>query len=345
MLNRVAYMTGLRDMELRTRDIPVPQDHEVLVKLEYVGICGSDVHYYESGRIGSFVVEGDFILGHECAGTITAVGSAVRHLKVGDRVALEPGLTCGKCEFCKTGRYNLCPDVRFLATPPIDGCLTDYIAYPADMAFKLPDGVSTREGALVEPLAVGLHAASQGHVKLGDRVVILGAGAIGLMSLLACQAYGASETIVVDVIENRLEFAKKLGATRVVQAKQEDVVAVVAACTEGQGVDVVIETAGSEITLKQTPYLVKRGGTIVIVGFPPKDIVEYDFMQILLKEARIESVFRYRNLFPPAIGALAEGRIDVKPMITHEFAFEDSKQAFDFVIENKNEVVKALIKL
>lgn len=169
MLNRVAYMTGLRDMELRTRAIPVPQDHEVLVKLEYVGICGSDVHYYESGRIGSFVVEGDFILGHECAGTITAVGSAVQHLKAGDRVALEPGLTCGKCEFCKTGRYNLCPEVRFLATPPVHGCLTDYIAYPADMAFKLPDQVSTREGALVEPLAVGLHAASQGHVKLGDR--------------------------------------------------------------------------------------------------------------------------------------------------------------------------------
>ncbi|MGG6309288.1 NAD(P)-dependent alcohol dehydrogenase [Paenibacillus macerans] len=345
MLNRVAYMTGLRDMELRTGDIPVPKDHEVLVKLEFVGICGSDVHYYESGRIGSFVVEGDFILGHECAGTITEVGAAVRHLKVGDRVALEPGLTCGHCEFCKSGRYNLCPDVRFLATPPIHGCLSDYIAYPADMAFKLPDRVSTREGALVEPLAVGLHAASQGQVKLGDRVVILGAGAIGLMTLLASRAFGALETIVVDVIENRLDFAKKLGATRVVNARQEDVAAVVAECTDGQGADVVIETAGSEATIKQTPYLVKRGGTIVLVGFAPKDIIDYDFMQILLKEARIESVFRYRNLFPPAIGAIADGRIDVKPMVTHEFSFEDSKLAFDYVIENKNDVVKALIKM
>ena len=168
MKNKAAYMTGLNKMEIREIEVPVPKEKQVLVKLEYVGICGSDVHYLEYGKIGDFIVNGDFILGHECAGTVVALGSGVKNLKVGDRVALEPGCTCGQCEFCKTGRYNLCPDVEFLATPPYDGCLMNYIAFPENMAFKLPDGISTKEGALVEPLAVGIHAAKQGNVKLGD---------------------------------------------------------------------------------------------------------------------------------------------------------------------------------
>lgn len=345
MRNRVAYMTGLQKMEMREREVPKPQPDEVLVKLEYVGICGSDVHYYERGRIGDFIVNGDFVLGHECAGTIAAVGSDVRHLQVGDRVALEPGVTCGQCEFCMTGRYNLCPDVRFLATPPYDGCLAEYIAYPAQWAFKLPDAVSTREGALVEPLSVGLHAARQGKVKLGDRVVILGAGAIGLMTLLASRAFGAVEAIVVDVLDKRLALADKLGATHVIDARQEDVKTAVSALTLGQGADVVFETAGSEITVQQTPYLVKRGGIIVLVGLAPKDIIAFDFMQVMWKEARIQSVFRYHNLFSAAIRAMASGQIDVKEMITHEFPFADSERAFDYVISNKGDVVKAMIKM
>ncbi len=185
MKNRAVYMTGTNRMEIREIPMPAPKEDQVLVKLEYVGICGSDAHYYQHGRIGNFIVEGDFILGHECAGTVEAVGSGVKQLRPGDRVALEPGCTCGQCEFCKSGKYNLCPDVEFLATPPYNGCLMDYIVYPANMAFKLPDNVSSKEGELVEPLAVGLHAAAQGQVRLGDRVVILGAGCIGLVTLLA----------------------------------------------------------------------------------------------------------------------------------------------------------------
>lgn len=345
MLNKAVYMTSLKEMEIREIAVPVPTEDQVLIKLDYVGICGSDVHYYEHGKIGSFIVNGDFILGHECAGTIVAIGPTVRSLKVGDRVALEPGSTCGQCEFCKGGKYNLCPDVEFLATPPYNGCLMNYIVYPENMAFKLPDHVSTKEGALVEPLAVGLHAASQGGVKLGDKVVVLGAGCIGLMTLLACKAFGAIDVIVVDVIEKRLEFAKKLGASFVINAKHENVRDRVEELTGGKGVDKVFETAGSEFTIQQTPYLIKRGGTIVLVGFAPKDIIEYDFMQILMKEAELKSVFRYRNLYPAAIGAIADGKIDVKGMITHEFDFEDSKKAFDFVIDNKNDVVKAMIKI
>jgi L-iditol 2-dehydrogenase len=345
MENRAVYMTGINKMEIREMEVPVPKEKEVLVKLEYVGICGSDVHYLEHGKIGNFIVNGDFILGHECAGTIVAIGSSVKNLKVGDKVALEPGLTCGQCEFCKTGRYNLCPDVEFLATPPYHGCLMNYIAYPENMAFKLPDNVSTKEGALVEPLAVGLHAAAQGNVKLGDKVVILGAGCIGLVTLLACKAFGATDVIVVDVIEKRLECAKKLGASYVINAKNENVLEKIAELTGGKGVDKVIETAGSEFTIKQTAYMVKRGGTIILVGLASKDIVEFDFMQIMTKEIEIKSVFRYRNLYPAAIGAIADGKIDVKGIITHEFDFEDSKKAFDFVIENKNDVVKAVIKI
>ncbi|MEK3795988.1 NAD(P)-dependent alcohol dehydrogenase [Paenibacillus sp. FSL R7-0204] len=345
MKNRACYMTDLQKLQMKDIDMPVAREGEVIVKLEVVGICGSDVHYLEHGRIGDFVVDGDFILGHECAGEVVELGPGVKHLKVGDRVALEPGVTCGQCEFCKSGKYNLCPDVQFLATPPYHGCLMDYIAYPENMAFKLPDNVSSVEGALVEPLAVGLHAAAQGGVKLGDRVVILGAGCIGLVTLLACKAYGATEIVVVDIIEKRLEAAMKLGATRVINARQEDVLEAVAAWTDGAGVDKVIETAGSEHTVKQTPYLVKRGGTIVLVGLAAKDIIDFDFMQIMFKEADIKSVFRYRNLYPAAIGAIADGKVDVKGIVTHEFHFEETQQAFNYVIDNKEDVVKAVIKM
>lgn len=338
-------MTGLRQMEIREIEVPVPKEKEVLIKLEYVGICGSDVHYLEHGKIGSFVVNGDFILGHECAGEVVQVGSAVKKLKVGDKVALEPGITCGQCEFCKSGKYNLCPDVEFLATPPYHGCLMNYMTFPENMAFKLPDNVTSKEGALVEPLAVGLHAAAQGNVKLGDTVVVLGAGAIGLVTLLACKAYGATDVIVVDVIEKRLEAAKKLGASHVINARNENAIQKIAELTGRAGVNKVIETAGSEHTIKQAPYLVKRGGTIVLVGLAPKDIIDFDFMQIMTKEAEIKSVFRYRNLYPAAIGAIADRKIDVKGIVTHEFDFEDTKKAFDFVIENKADVVKAVIKI
>jgi len=345
MKNRAAFMTGLNKMEIREIEVPVPKEKEVLVKLEYVGICGSDVHYLEHGKIGDFVVEGDFILGHECAGTVVAVGSKVTSLKVGDKVALEPGITCGQCEFCKGGKYNLCPDVEFLATPPYHGSLMNYIAFPENMAFKLPDNISTKEGALVEPLAVGIHAAKQGNVSLGDSVVILGSGCIGLVTLLACKAFGAGEVTVVDVIPKRLEYAKKLGATNVINAAETDVLAEIEKLTNGKGADVVIETAGSVKTVAQTPYIVKSGGTIVLVGMAPKDIIEFNFAKLMAKEAEVKTVFRYRNIYPMAIKAIANGTIDVSGIVTHEFSFDEVAKAFEFVINNKTDVVKAVIKI
>lgn len=345
MKNQAVFMTGLNKMEMRDIEMPVLKEKDVMVKLEYVGICGSDVHYLEYGAIGDFIVNGDFILGHECAGTITEVGPGVTDLKVGDRVALEPGCTCGQCEFCKTGKYNLCPDVEFLATPPYQGCLENYIAFPENMCFKLPDNISTKEGALVEPLAVGMHAANQGEVKLGDSVTILGAGCIGLVTLLACKAHGATDITVVDVMQKRLDYAMKLGATRVINAMEEDAVKKMDEITDGHGTDVVIETAGNKITIKQTSYIVKRGGTIVLVGMAAEDIIDYNFAKIMNKEATIKSVFRYRNIYPVAIKAIADGIIDVSGIVTHEFDFTDTAKAFDFVINNKNDVVKAVIKI
>ena len=285
------------------------------------------------------------MLGHECAGTVIALGEGVEHLKVGDKVALEPGITCGQCEFCKTGRYNLCPDVQFLATPPVQGCYENYIAFPENMCFKLPDNISTKEGALVEPLSVGMHAANQGDVKLGDSVVILGAGCIGLVTLLACKAHGATDITVVDVIPKRLDYALKLGATRVINGREADAVGEGDKLTDGAGVDKVFETAGSPITIQQTPYMVKNGGTIVLVGISAQEKIEYNFAKIMAKEARIESVFRYRNIYPQAIAAIADGIIDVSGIVTHEFDFEDIQEAFDCAINNKDDVVKAVIKI
>lgn len=345
MKNRAAYMTGLNKIELRDIEMPVIKDDEVLVKIEYVGICGSDSEYLETGKIGDFIVEGDFILGHECAGEVVELGSEVTDLELGDKVALEPGITCGECEFCKTGRYNLCPDVEFLATPPYHGCLVNYIAFPANMCFKLPENMSTKEGALVEPLSVGFHSAIQGKVTVGDSVVILGAGCIGLTALLASKAYGATDITVVDMMQKRLDFAMDLGATRVINASEANAVEVMDEITNGKGVDVVIETAGSKYTVQQTPYIVKRGGRIVLVGMASEDIFEFNFAKIMNKEASIESVFRYRNIYPKAIGAISQGIINVEGLVTHEFDFEDTAKAFDYVVNNKNDVVKALIKM
>lgn len=345
MKNRAVYMTGLKQMEMREIEMPAVGDKQVMVKLEYVGICGSDVHYLEHGAIGDFVVNGDFILGHECAGTVVETGKDVTGLKVGDRVALEPGITCGQCELCKSGKYNLCPDVEFLATPPYDGCLMNYISFPENMCFKLPDNISTKEGALIEPLAVGMHAAAQGEVKLGDSVVILGSGCIGLVTMLACKAYGATDITVVDVMQKRLDYALKLGATRVINAMEEDVIAKIDEITGRKGVEVVLETAGNKITTKQTAYLVKAGGTVVLVGMAPEDIMEYNIAKLMAKEAAIKTVFRYRNIYPKAISAVEKGIIDVSGIVTHEFDFEDTSKAFDFVINNKNDVVKAVIKI
>jgi L-iditol 2-dehydrogenase len=343
MKNRAVYLTALQQMEFR--DIPVPEikDDEVLVKMEAVGICGSDIHYYSHGRIGDFIVNFPFILGHECAGTVVKTGPAVRNLVAGDRVALEPGIPCGHCEFCLGGRYNLCPDVQFLATPPFDGCLMNYIAYKSAFAFKLPPHVSAVEGALIEPLAIGINAALTGGVKLSDSVVIFGSGCIGLVSLLAAKAAGAAQVIVVDILDNRLATAARLGADLTVNARREDAVAIIKEQTMGRGANVVIDCAGTNTTLTQTVLVAKAGGTIVWVGLAADQINGLQLVPISTKELTITSIFRYKNLYPTTIKAVAEGMIDIRGIISDTYKFSDTPRAYAETLANSQNIVKSVI--
>lgn len=341
---KVAIMDDIRSMSYLTREIPKPKKHEVLVKLEYVGICGSDMHYYETGSIGDYVVETPFVLGHEPGGTVVGVGENVTHLKVGDRVALEPGKTCGHCEFCKTGRYNLCPDVIFFATPPVDGVFQEYVAHDADLCFKLPETVSTLEGALIEPLAVGFHAANQGHAQPGQFAVVFGAGCIGLVTMMALKAKGITNVYVVDIIQKRLDKALDLGATGVINASKKDAVNEVLQLTSGGGCDLVIETAGTEITVQQTIQMAKKGSTIVLVGLGKSEMTKLPINLAIDKELSIKTVFRYRHIYPMAIEAVANKQVNLKGIVTDIFEFSDIQNAMDRSIEDKENIVKAVIK-
>ena len=342
---KVAVMEGIGKMGFEERSIPVPKADEVLVKLDYVGICGSDLHYYETGAIGDYVVEPPFVLGHEPGGVVVEVGADVKHLQVGDRVALEPGKTCGHCEFCKQGKYNLCPDVIFFATPPVDGVFQEYVAHEADLCFKLPENVSTLEGALTEPLAVGFHAAIQGDAHLGQKAVVMGAGCIGLVSMMALKARGVSEVYVVDIMEKRLEKALELGADGVINGAKEDVLERALQLTGGKGMDLAVETAGTEITTRQAIQIAKKGSNIVLVGYSKTGEMTLPMSLVLDKELTFKTVFRYRHIYPMAIDAVASGKVNLKGIVTDIFSLDEAQKAMDYSVNNKADIVKAVIKI
>lgn len=342
---KVAVMNGIGEMGFEEREIPTAKDNEVLVRLEYVGICGSDLHYYETGAIGDYVVKPPFVLGHEPGGTVVEVGKNVTHLKVGDRVALEPGKTCGHCEFCKTGRYNLCPDVVFFATPPVDGVFQEYVAHEADLCFKLPENVSTMEGALIEPLAVGFHAAMQGEAKAGQTAVVMGAGCIGLVTMMALKAMGVSKVYVVDIMQKRLDKAMELGADGVINGSEVNAVEAVMELTGGRGCDLAIETAGTQITTVQTIHMTKKGSTIVLVGYSKSGEMTLPMSLALDKELTFKTVFRYRHIYPMAIDAVASGKVNLKGIVTDVFSLDEVQKAMDYSVNNKADIVKAVIKI
>lgn len=342
---KVAVMMDIGKINFVDRPVPVPKADEVLIKIGYVGICGSDLHYYEHGNIGDFVVEPPFVLGHEAAGTVVQTGEDVRHLKVGDKVALEPGKTCGNCEFCRSGKYNLCPDVVFFATPPVGGVFQEYVAHEAALCFPIPDSMSLREGALIEPLAVGFHAALQGDARIGQTAVVMGAGAIGLVSLLALKAMGVSQVCMVDIVSKRLDKALELGAAAVVNGKDEDVVQKIEEWTKGRGCDLVIETAGSQVTASQAIHIAKKGATVVLVGYSKSGNMDLPMSVALNKEITLQTIFRYRHIYPMAIEAVASGNVDISNLVTHEFAFDDLQNAMDSSVKDKENIVKAVIRL
>lgn len=339
---RAAMMTSLRKIELEKKEVPSPKDNEVLIKVDYVGICGSDIHYFEEGKIGDFIVEYPFVLGHECAGTVIQAGKDVKKLEPGNRVALEPNKTCGHCEFCKSGEYNLCPEVKFFATPPYNGVFLEYVVYPEDLCFKLPEEVGQKEGSLIEPLAVGLYAAEKGGSALGQKALVIGAGCIGLVTLLALKARGVTEVFVSDLVGKRLEKAKELGATAVIKGNDEDILK---EYTKGKGVDLVVDTVGIDKTLNQAINVAKKGATIVLVGYSPCGKVTIPASVMINKELTITSTFRYRNNYSKAIDAVASGNISINEIVTNEYTLDEIQEAMVACSKDKENIIKAIIKI
>jgi len=331
---------GIRDID--PGETLGPRD--VRIKLHTVGVCGSDVHYYTHGGIGPFIVNDPMILGHEASGTVMEVGKDVTHLAEGDRVCMEPGIPDPASKASRLGMYNLDPAVRFWATPPIHGVLRPSVVHPADFTFKLPDNVSFGEGAMVEPLAVGMHAATKAKVSPGDVAVVTGAGPIGMVTALSALAAGCSEIIMTDMMQPKLDLAAKLGAITPVNVGEQDVMEVINEKTAGWGADVIFECSGNAKVAASVFHLVCPGGCIVYVGLPVEPVA-YDVSLATTKEPRVEYVFRYAHVYDRAIKLMGSGQIDVKPLITDTFPFDRSVEAFDFAVEMPPTSVKAQITL
>jgi len=335
----------VNDLGIRDIDVDEPMGpHDVRIRIHTVGICGSDVHYYTHGRIGPFVVNDPMILGHEASGTVLETGSAVTTLKVGDRVCMEPGIPDSHSRATRLGLYNLDPAVRFWATPPVHGCLRPTVVHPAAFTFKVPDNVSFAEAAMVEPLAVGMHAANKAQIKPGDVAVVIGAGPIGMVTALAALAGGASRVIISDVQQPKLDLAASLGPVTPVNVSRQLLPSVVDQLTGGWGADLVFECSGNPKAAASVFQPLRPGGCVVMVGMPVEP-VGYDVVAAQVKEARVEHVFRYAHVYPRALALMDAGRIDVKPLITDTFPFADSVQAFDFATHMPPSSVKAQIVL
>lgn len=333
--------------ELALREIELPLDvgpGEVRIAIHTVGVCGSDVHYYTHGRIGPFVVDAPMVLGHEASGTVVEVGEGVRHLKVGDRVCMEPGVPDPQSRASRLGMYNLDPAVRFWATPPVHGVLTPEVVHSAAFTFKLPDHVSFAEGAMVEPFAVGMQAASKARITPGDTAVVIGAGPIGTMVALAALAGGCARVIIADLAQPKLDIAAQYQGVVPVNIREARLAERVAELTEGWGADIVFECSGSPKAWETIMELPRPGGVIVVVGLPVEP-TQVDIAGASTKELRIESVFRYAHQYERAIALIASGKVNLKPLISQTFEFENSKAAFDRAVEARPDDVKLQIRV
>lgn len=345
MKNESIYLVDRERFEARPSAMPVVGANDLLIEVKHVGICGSDVQIFSRPETCMHPPVYPVVLGHECAGVVVGMGEGVEGFAIGDRVAVEPGVPCMRCQNCLEGKYNLCLEMDFMACYPWNrGAMSRYIAHPAMMCFKLPEQLSTLEGAMMEPLSVGLQAADRAGAKLGNRVAILGMGCIGLMTLCAALARGVTDVVAVDLFENRLAKAQELGANHVLNSKSQDVEEYVRALTGGRGLDIVFETAGNPATFQLAQKLVKPGGRIVLVGNIAQP-VEVRFMEFSEREIDIISVFRYRNKFPMAIAAVASGRIPVKAVATDVFPIAQAQQAFEHALNHKQAVLKAILEM
>ncbi len=332
-VNRCLYMDAEHRLALREEAVPAPGAGEVLVKIVANGICGSDLHFYHDGRLGNFVVTLPYVPGHEASGTVVRGG---RRFRPGDRVVIEPGIPCGRCALCKSGRYNLCPDVVFLSAPPINGTFCDYVCVAEHFLHAVPEGLSLDHAALAEPVAVAVHAVNRGRVRAGDVGVVVGCGPIGLLTLQAFKARGGGRCVCVDVLPERLAWAKKLGADEAVLA--------------GDGAqlrdfaDVVFETAGSDAATAGMFDMVRPGGRCVQVGWTRSNRVAVDIAQLMEKEIDYVGVNRYANAFETALQWLKDGRIDAPALITQRFSLARAREGFDWALAHPAETVKVLVE-
>ena len=341
-----------RKDELSLRDFPgIDRVEEVLgprdvrIKLHTVGICGSDVHYYTHGRIGPFVVQEPMILGHEASGTVIEIGAEVTTLKPGDRVCMEPGIPDPNSRAARLGMYNIDPAVRFWATPPVHGILRPTCVHPEAFTFKLPDSVSFAEAAMVEPLAVGIHAATKARIRPGDNAVVMGAGPIGLVTALSALAGGCARVFVSDIAQPKLDIATSLSpAITPINVAHEDLAACVRAATDGWGAEVVFEATGSPRAAAGVFEPLAPGGCVVMIGGQP-DPIAYDAGAAMVREARVENIFRYAHAFPRCVNMIASGAINVKPLITRTFDFNESVRAFEIAASAPPNDVKMQIQL
>jgi L-iditol 2-dehydrogenase len=317
---QVSVLRAAGDIGVEQRPVPEPASGEVLVRIGSVGVCGSDVHYYRHGRIADFVVRQPLVLGHEAGGRIVAVGAGVPADRIGERVALEPGVPCRLCRECKAGRYNLCPDVRFFATPPIDGTFAEYVAIAADFAHPVPDSISDDGAGLIEPLSVAVWACGKVEVGPASRVLITGAGPIGLMNVQVAKALGATEIVVSDISPGRLQTATRFGATRVLDARSEDPAEL------GLEVDAFIECSGAEVAVRAGIRAVRPAGRVALVGMGADD-VSLPVGLIQGRELWITGTFRYANTYPTAIALAAAGLVDLDRMVTARFDLSHAEQA------------------
>ena len=336
-----------RKGQLALRDIALDQDlspTDVRIAVHTVGICGSDVHYFTHGKIGPFVVEQPMVLGHEASGTVVEVGAQVTHLKPGDRVCMEPGIPDATSRAAKLGIYNVDPAVRFWATPPVHGCLTPQVVHPAAYTYRLPDQVSFAQGAMVEPFAIGMQAALRARIQPGDIGLVTGAGPIGMMTALAALAGGCAKVLVADLAQPKLDIIGAYPGIETVNIRTTPATQAIAEATDGWGADVVFECSGAAPAILGLPALARPGGTVVLVGMPV-DPVPVDIVGLQAKELRIETVFRYANVYDRAISLIAAGKVDLSPLISATIPFADSIAAFDRAVEARDTDVKIQIRM
>jgi D-xylulose reductase len=336
-----------RKGDLKIRDIEIDETlgrRDVRIALRNVGICGSDVHYYTHGAIGPFVVREPMVLGHEASGVVIEAGKDVDTLSPGDRVCMEPGIPDPHSRASRLGIYNLDPSVRFWATPPVHGILRPTVVHPAEYTFRLPENVSFAAGAMVEPLAVGMHAANKAGIAPGDVAVVIGAGTIGLVTIMSALAGGCSEVIATDVKQPKLEIAASLGAVTPVNIERENAAEVVARVTDGWGADIVFEASGAPTALNGALELVRPGGRVIAIGMPPEP-VQFDVVAAQAKEVRMETIFRYAHVYPRALKLMGSGAINLDPLVTEVYPFDKSIEAYQYAVSPKPESVKVQIEL